>query len=115
MRWITRNAQMELLGRLGIPRVLVRYESMIEDPQRELARILAQMDRPVSDGELDFVKDGVVDLAANHTVMGNPVRMHVGPLPLRLDEQWRTSMNPRQSEIVTLLTRPGLRRYGYQP
>jgi hypothetical protein len=115
MRWITRNAQMELLGRLGVPRVLARYESVIENPARELRRILTELDRPVSDGELDFVKDGVVDLAANHTVMGNPVRMHVGPLPLRLDEQWRSAMNPRQSEIVTLLTRPGLRRYGYQP
>ena len=43
------------------------------------------------------------------------VRMEVGTVQLRLDEEWKRQMPRRQSGIVTLLTRPLLRRYGYRP
>lgn len=115
MRWVTRNAQMELLGRLGVPRTLVRYEAIVAEPRAQLELILNALGEPFSPSDLAFVSDGEVELRANHTVMGNPVRMHVGRLPLRLDDRWRSSMGRRQSGMVTLLTRPVLRRYGYHP
>jgi len=115
MRWITRNAQMRLLGKLGIPRVPARYETMIAEPRGEVARILEALGLEFAEGDLGHISEGAVDLAPNHTVMGNPVRMHIGRLELRLDEEWRSAMGRRQRDMVTLLTRPFLRRYGYRP
>ena len=115
VRWVTRNGMMELLGRLGIPEVRVGYENLVRAPRSELERILTSLGEPFEPRELDFISDGQVDLRPNHTVMGNPIRMDNGLVRLRLDEQWRTAMGRRQSGMVTLLTRPLLRRYGYQP
>jgi hypothetical protein len=46
--------------------------------------------------------------------MGNPMRMDNGPVKLRLDDQWRSSMGPRHRRLVTVMTKPLLRRYGYR-
>ena len=112
-RWMTRNGMMELLGRMGVPVVRVRYETLIAEPREELARMLQALGEPVRQEDLAFVSDGKVALGANHTVMGNPIRMTTGPVDLRLDEQWRTAMGRRQRGMVTALTKPLLRRYGY--
>lgn len=115
MRWVTRNLQMEMLGRLGHPEVRVRYEHAVTAPRLELERIVEMLDEHVDTQAYGFIADGRVRLGVNHTVMGNPVRMHQGSLQLRLDDEWRSAMSPRQRRIVSLLTRPLLRRYGYQP
>jgi hypothetical protein len=114
-RWVTRNGMMEVLGRLGHTEVRVGYENLVRSPRRELERILAGLGEPFQPRDLDFISDGQVDLRPNHTVMGNPMRLDTGPIQLRLDDQWRTALGRRQSGTVTFLTRPLLRRYGYQP
>jgi hypothetical protein len=55
-----------------------------------------------------------VTLGVNHTVMGNPMRLDQGPVRLRLDDRWKTSMGRMHRGIVTALTQPLLRRYGYR-
>jgi hypothetical protein len=115
MRWMTRNAQMEYISKLGVPRAFLRYESLVAQPRDEMERILKELALPSSPEDLGFISNGSVMLGTGHTVMGNPVRMQDGPLPLRLDDQWRTGLDPRQRRMVTLLTRPLLRRYGYKP
>ena len=115
MRWVTRNLEMEMLGRLGHPEVRVRYEHAVTAPRLELERIVEMLDERIDPEAFAFIADGRVRLGVNHTVMGNPVRMHQGSLQLRLDDEWRSAMSPRQRRIVSLLTRPLLRRYGYQP
>ena len=115
MRWVTRNLQMEMLGRLGHPEVRVRYEHAVTAPRLELERIVEMLDERIDPEAYAFIADGRVRLGVNHTVMGNPVRMHQGSLQLRLDDEWRSAMSPRQRRIVSLLTKPLLRRYGYQP
>jgi hypothetical protein len=115
MRWVTRNLQMEMLGRLGQPEVRVRYEHAVTAPRPELERIVEMLDEHMDPEAYGFIADGRVRLGVNHTVMGNPVRMHQGSLQLRLDDEWRSAMNLRQRRIVSLLTRPLLRRYGYKP
>jgi hypothetical protein len=114
-RWVTRNAQMEYISRLGVPRAFLRYESLVTEPRREMERILRDLGLAVGGEDLGFISNRSVMLGTGHTVMGNPVRMHDGPLQLRLDDQWRMAMDPGQRRMVTLLTRPLLRRYGYQP
>ena len=113
-RWMTRNAMMELLGRLGVPEVRVRYETLIREPRQELARLLDGLGHSVAPEDLAFISDGEVTLRPNHTVMGNPMRMDHGPVRLRLDEQWRTAMARKHRGMVTVLTTPLLRRYGYR-
>ena len=38
-RWVTVNAMVRALGRLGRPRLTVRYEDLAPDPRRELRRV----------------------------------------------------------------------------
>jgi hypothetical protein len=115
LRWLTRNALMELLGRLGTPEVRVRYESLVASPRPEVERIVRMLDEEVPTGDLSFISNGHVELGPNHTVMGNPMRMDNGKIALRMDEEWRRAMPSSTSGMVTLLTRPMLRRYGYRP
>jgi len=115
LRWITRNALMEVLARLGVPSVRVRYERLIEDPRDQVARIALALGEDVSEGDLSFISGGQVELGANHTVMGNPMRMDQGAIRLRVDDEWRRALGPSTSGLVTFLTRPFLRRYGYRP
>ena len=77
--------------------------------------VVAMLGEDVNSEEFGFVSKGRVRLAVNHTVMGNPVRMHLGTLQLHLDDEWRSAMSSRQRTIVSFLTRPLLRRYGYRP
>jgi sulfotransferase family protein len=112
-RWMTRNVMMEMLGRMGVPEVRVRYETLIREPKEELARVLDGLSEPLEQRDLSFISDGNVSLRPNHTVMGNPMRMDHGRVQLRIDEQWRTAMARKYRGIVTVLTKPLLRRYGY--
>ena len=112
MRWVTSNLAFEALGRMGVPMVRLRYESLVRQPRTELSRILAGSGIPYTDRNLSFISPaGAVELAVNHTVMGNPMRMTQGPLELRVDDDWKTSMPRTQQALVTALTWPLLRRY----
>lgn len=113
LRWTTRNALIEGLGRLGVPRVFVRYESLVSTPRAELVRALELVD--LESDELDrFVQGDRVALVPSHTVQGNPMRMTSGWIPLRHDEEWRRSLPRRHQVLVTALTRPMRTRYGYR-
>jgi hypothetical protein len=113
-RWMTRNAMMELLGRMGTREVRVRYETLVASPRQEMARALEGLGQPFTPEDLAFISGDQVTLGTNHTVMGNPMRMENGPIRLKLDDQWRTAMGSRPRGMVTLLTKPLLRRYGYR-
>jgi Sulfotransferase family len=113
-RWMTRNAMMEMLGRLGVPEVRVRYETLVRSPRQEMIRVLHGLDERFDPGDLAFIDGEHVTLRTNHTVMGNPMRMDNGSVQLRVDDQWRTSMAPKHRRLVTVMTRPLLRRYGYR-
>jgi hypothetical protein len=115
VRWVTRNAMMELLARLGVPVVRVRYESLIADPRGQVDAIARALGEDVAEGDLSFISNGKVELGPNHTVMGNPMRMDRGAIQLRVDDEWRRALSPSAAGMVTLLTRPLLRRYGYRP
>ncbi len=114
-RWITRNALMELLGRLGVTTVRMRYEALVRSPAGEITAALRGLREPFDPDDLAFISDGHVRLGPNHTVMGNPMRMDQGRIALRIDEEWRTAMDRKRNGMVTALTRPFLRRYGYDP
>ena len=90
----------------------LRYEDFVADPREALTRIL----RMVGEGgaDLPFVSGRAVELGVSHTVAGNPNRFKTGGIELRLDDEWKGKMRLRDRALVTLLTLPLLKRYGYR-
>lgn len=111
-RWILHNSLMEMLAR-RVPATRTRYETFLANPREELRRMLAAVGRPVDESSLDFITEDRVMLEPNHTVMGNPMRLEVGEVKLRLDDAWRARMSTADRLTVTAATWPWLMRYGY--
>ena len=112
-RWVIYNLLFHLLRITGTRSVFARYESLVRRPRPELERILSLCE-PSVPRDLGFLDDGAVELAPTHTVAGNPMRFKQGRVTLRLDEQWRSAMPAAQRTLVTALTWPLMRAYGYR-
>jgi Sulfotransferase domain len=112
-RYLAYNSLFHLLDRLGVATLLLRYESLVHQPARQLRRVLAHAGRPAADGELGFVGDGWIELDTSHALAGNPMRFERGRVPLRLDEEWRGKLPRRQRLLTVGSTWPLLLRYGY--
>lgn len=90
----------------------VRYEDFIADPERTLRQIAALTD--VEAGTLPLQGTHTAVLRAHHTASGNArVRFKSGPVELRLDDEWRSGLDPSSRRAVTALTSPLLIRYRY--
>jgi hypothetical protein len=90
----------------------LRYEDLIESSQtclREIAQFAGE------DGAENYPLDheGAVNLAVDHTAVGNPNRFRKGPVELHRDDEWRYKMPKAQKNLVTSLTLPLLYKYGY--
>jgi hypothetical protein len=111
-RWIATN----LLGdavrrRLAVERqMLLRYEDFVANPEESVRRIVDLVGEPVD--WLPFVSPHVVRLQPNHCVSGNRSRFSRGVVRLTLDDEWRSATDASRS-LVTALSLPWLRRYGY--
>jgi hypothetical protein len=112
-RYLAYNSLFHLLRQLGVPTLLLQYESLVHRPAAELHRVLGHAGRPAADGELGFVGDGWVELGTSHALAGNPMRFDRGRVPLRLDEEWRGKMRWRHRLLTAVSTWPLLLRYGY--
>ena len=110
-QWVAYNLLFDALGALDRT-MLLRYESLLENPRAVLERILAHAGEP-SEAAFPFLGDGWVDLGVDHTVAGNPMRFHQGRLDLRLDQAWTTKLPERDRKVVTAITWPLQLRYGY--
>ena len=60
-----------------------------------------------------FVGDFEVDLTRSHSMAGNPSRFESGTVTISRDDTWRQQLPPSVQRLVTLLTWPLARRYGY--
>jgi hypothetical protein len=113
LEWLGFNFCLDGLRLYRVPRTILRYEDFIVDPGHQMERVLAGCGQSRTAEQLDFIGDGFVELPADHSVAGNPMRIRTGRLPLRLDDEWRTAMPAGTRRLVTTLTAPGLLRYGY--
>lgn len=113
-RWVTVNATVAALSGLGVPRVVVRYEDLVRRPREELARVAALHDIRVDPTDLDFVGTEGLRMAASHTVAGSRIRLRTGTVPLRVDEEWRSSMPARRRRLVSAATWPARLAYRYR-
>ncbi|MEX2275784.1 MAG: sulfotransferase domain-containing protein [Actinomycetota bacterium] len=112
--WLAFNALFDLLPVTGVPMMLLRYESLIREPREQTERVVRFARLSAGSDALGFVGPDTVQLAATHTVAGNPMRFETGPLALRLDEAWRQELPRGDLRGVELVTWPLLRRYGYE-
>jgi len=113
-RYLLYNGFTAAAGRRRIPYLRVRYEDFVAQPHRTIQAILGHAGIEPAVGDLSFLRDREVALAPNHTVDGNPVRFSIGPVLLREDDEWRREMSSRDRFLVTALTSPLLRSYGYR-
>ncbi len=65
-------------------------------------------------GGVGLAGGGEVVLDRSHQVSGNPVRFHTGPIPLQLDDEWRTGMATVDRRIASAVSGPLMHRYGYR-
>lgn len=89
----------------------LRYEDLIARPLDSVRRITEL----VGEGqvELPFRDARTVELAANHTVAGNPDRLSSGLVTIRTGAASDQSLSKRDRLLVTALTLPVLVRFGY--
>lgn len=106
--WLRAHATTErVLRRLdGVPVVRTRYEDLVADPAGELAPLVARM----GDDAVAFTADRE---RPSHAMAGNPTRFRAGQR-VEADERWRRESAPVARVVVTALTVPLLRRYGYR-
>ncbi len=110
--WTVWNLTVARFWKDGGPRVCrLRYEDFVADPVGQLSRVATMVG--ADPDQLPFVGPDRVQLAPTHSVAGNPNRHDTGVVRLRSDDQWRTAMTRRDRAIVTVVTVPGLRRFGY--
>jgi len=88
----------QLVERLGPDQwVQVRYEDLLEHPERELERCCKLLDLEYHPQMLEFHKTSTYQ-----------------PLDPKLAEQWRRKMTPRTAEIIDSACNPWMGMYGYQ-
>jgi hypothetical protein len=111
-RWVMEQAAGRALCRANPGSSLqLRYEDLARDPRAAIERILSMVGQDPRGAE--FLDRPRLGLRTTHTVSGNPVRLHSGPISIAPDEEWRTAMPRVRRWLVTALTLPSLLRYGY--
>jgi hypothetical protein len=111
--WSAFNFLLDALRLRGVPTHLVHYEDFVAAPRAELATIIRFLGRDVCGADLAFVGESSVELPRDHSVAGNPMRFRSGPEQLRLDEAWRTKLDPRTRRLISVVSGPAILRYGY--
>jgi hypothetical protein len=111
-RWLRINLALQLLLARSVPVFRLRYETLISNPEETLTK-LAQFTSQELMPPNCFLGSHRVDLRANHIFSGNPMRTKIGQTDLKLDDRWKTNFAPLQQRLVTSLTWPLLKFYGY--
>jgi hypothetical protein len=88
----------------------LRYEDFAAQPRLAIEELMSFMGES---GAMPFVDDHTVRLGPNHIVAGNPSRFTTGAVTIRADEEWRRQMSRRDRILVSGMTMPLMRRYGY--
>jgi hypothetical protein len=111
-RWVTHNAFAETLSSAAASYSRIRYEDLVADPGRAVARAL----RPhgLDNAGEERIDGASIHLTPTHTVAGNPMRFANGALAVRPDEEWRSELRRSQQLAVQAVAWPMLSRYGYR-
>jgi hypothetical protein len=113
LEWSGFNLSLDVLGRLGVPSLLLRYEDFVAEPRAQMERVLGFLGREAGPPDLAFLRGDRVELRRGHFIAGNPMRSRSGAEPLVADEEWRARLPRRVKWLVGAITVAGLARYGY--
>ena len=102
-QWLAFNLAVDRHLVPHVPTTRVRYKDLVADPDSVVRRMWADLD------DESASVDGSV--LPQHSVSGNPSRFTDAPIVL--DDRWMTELPRSTGRLVTALTYPGLRRYGY--
>jgi hypothetical protein len=104
--WLVWNLTAEMLWARRSGRYLrLRYEDFTDRPRETLEQVVRLILDEVP--PLPFVGDFEVDLTRSHS------RFETGAVTISRDDTWRQQLPPSVQRLVTLLTWPLARRYGY--
>lgn len=110
--WRKRNRVAQAIVRRAPHRSMVlRYEDFVARPEEALTAITALVGEQVDGVPFLDGRSAVVDV--NHSTSGNPSRFRSGRIDIRADDEWRAGQRALDRTIVTALTLPSLRHYGY--
>jgi len=112
-KWTWMNLSFDALPLTGEPVTRVTYEALVGSPEQAMSQVLTGIGRPPGEGDLGFIHGNEVVLSVDHFAAGSRMRLQAGPVPLVLDEVWRRELPSGQRRLVTALSLPLLRRYGY--
>ncbi len=111
--WIADNLLWDAVARRMPRATRVRYEDLVADPRAELLRVLDELALSGAERTLGFLEDASAHLLPTHGISGNPMRFEHGRVALRVDDEWRTSMSLPRRALISAVTWPLLRHYGY--
>lgn len=112
VQWLSGNLAVAGLAHRGVPLTRLRYEDLVEDPTGSIEQAWMALDLP-GRADVPMVDATTVDLHPTHSVAGNPMRFRTGLTQLRRDDAWRTEMPARDRRLVTALSYPVLKSFGY--
>jgi hypothetical protein len=112
-RWLTVNLMIGRLEGRGVPLLRLRYEDMVTDPSAAMREVMRLSGRTASEDDLAFIGPDGVNRAVSHAATGGRVRFRTGPMPLRLDERWRSELPSSRQRLASVVCGLLMRRYGY--
>jgi hypothetical protein len=112
VEWDAYNLLFGMDRKLPASYMLLRYEDLVRAPGKRLADLAMHIGEPAVAAALSSTSEQVA-LARSHTVSGNPSRFVSGTTQISGDDTWRNAMPRNQRILVTAMTAPLLRRYGY--
>ncbi len=113
VEWVAANLPYHVIRTRSLPRLRIRYESLVASPATEIARIAEFFGAKLAPSELSILEGDSIEIVDNHMVSGHPHRLGLRHVQVRLDDEWRVRMRPMDRMIVTLLTWPLGLAYGY--
>jgi hypothetical protein len=113
-RWVTVNLMIGRLERRGVPMLRLRYEDMVSAPRAAMRDVMRLSGRTASEDDLAFIGPDGVNRAVSHAATGGRVRFRTGPMPLKLDEKWRTELPASRQRLAGVVCGFLMRRYGYR-
>jgi len=118
LRYLFYNAMAQALRATGMRYRRIRYEDLVADPATVLPQILRHAGvepTPTAEHGTSRSEEGgqTLELGTHHTVDGNPMRLRVGPIRLKVDDAWRQAMPRGKRLVVSAITAPLLLTYGY--
>jgi hypothetical protein len=118
LRYDIYNLEAQLLAHYSETYVRLRYEDLMADPLNQLRRVEQRLGSPRDESAFAFLTEEgegyAARLAPHHAVSANPSRHEQGAIGLLPDQDWRSRMGRPTKLLVTGITAPLLRSYGYR-